>query len=405
MEATTEVRTLTLSDRVQNVSVSLTLKIVERAKILKAEGKEVISLSVGEPDHNTPDNVKRAAIEAINSNFTRYTAAAGIPELRKAVCAKLKRENGLDYTPSQIVVSCGAKHALANSILALVNPGDEVIIPEPCWLSYPDLVYLAGGTPVYAKARLEHGFHLQPEDLAKALTPKTRLIIMNTPCNPTGAMLLKPEIEALCEVIRDHHAVVVSDEIYEHLRFDGREHYSFAAVPGMQDRTVVINGVSKCYAMTGWRIGYSASSDLLADGMLRIQSQMTSSACSISQKAALEGLMGDQSSVAKMQEDFSRRRKICFDIFNSCPGVRVHEPEGAFYIFPDVSAFFGKSADGFLIKDSLDLAEYLITACHVAVVPGAAFRAPECLRISYANSDEKVREGVSRICDVLRKLK
>ncbi|MBU1921446.1 pyridoxal phosphate-dependent aminotransferase [bacterium] len=404
MEALTEVFT-PLSDRLKNVSVSLTLKIVERAKALKAEGVDVISLSVGEPDHNTPEHVKRAGIAAIESNFTRYTAAAGILELRKAICEKLKRDNSLDYSPSQIVVSNGAKHAIANAIQAIVNPGDEVIIPEPCWLSYPDLVHLAGGIPVYVASRIEHGFHLQPDDLARVLTPKTKAIILNTPCNPTGAVLSRPEVEALCEVLYDHNVMIISDEIYEHLRFDGREHYSFAQVDGMKDRTVLVNGVSKCYAMTGWRIGYSASSDLLSDAMLRIQSQMTSSACSISQKAACEGIQGDQSSVPAMLKDFSRRRHICYDILSKCKGVKLSMPEGAFYIFPDVSAFYGKRIGDAVIKDSVDLAEHLITACHVAVVPGAAFRAPHCIRISYANSDEKVREGVNRICDFLNSLR
>lgn len=403
MEALTEVFT-PLSDRLKNVSVSLTLKIVERAKALKAEGVDVISLSVGEPDHNTPDNVKRAGIAAIEANFTRYTAAAGIPELRKAICEKLKRDNSLDYSPTQIVVSNGAKHAIANAIQALVNPGDEVIIPEPCWLSYPDLVHLAGGIPIYVESRLEHGFHLQPDDLANKLTPKTKAIILNTPCNPTGAVLSRPEIEALCEVMYDHNVMIISDEIYEHLRFDGREHYSFAQVEGMKDRTILVNGVSKCYAMTGWRIGYSASSDMMADAMLRIQSQMTSSASSISQKAAYEGISGDQSSVPMMLQDFDRRRKICYDIFSKCKDVKVRMPEGAFYIFPDVSAFYGRKYKGEVIRGSVDLAEHLITDYHVAIVPGAAFRAPDCIRISYANSDEKVREGVTRICDFLSKL-
>jgi aspartate aminotransferase len=403
MEAMAELN-IPLADRIQKVSVSLTLKIVERTKALKAEGIDVIDLSVGEPDHNTPEHVKQAAVKAINENFTRYTAAAGIPELRKVICEKLQRDNGIYYTPKQIVVSNGAKHAIANAILALVNPGDEVIIPVPDWLSYPELVKIAGGVPVYVETKLENGFHLQPDDLARALTPKTRMIILNTPCNPSGAVLSRQEIEALCDVIRDHHCVLVSDEIYEHLRFDGREHFSPAQHPGMQDRTVLINGVSKCYAMTGWRIGYSASSERLADGMLRIQSQMTSSAGSISQKAALEGLAGDQSSIEAMRADFSRRRQICYEILSGCPGVKVTKPEGAFYIFPDVSAFFGKRAGDTIIHDSKALAEYLIAESHVAVVPGAAFHAPNCIRISYANSDENVRTGVTRICDVLKKL-
>lgn len=393
-----------LASRVKQLSVSLTLQISARAKELAAEGKDVIDLSCGEPDHPSPIHVKEAGIAAINENFTRYTAAAGIPPLREAVREKLARENGLEYDVGQIVISCGAKHALANALMALVDPGDEVIVPTPCWLSYPELVLLVGGKPVYAETTVEDRFHLTPDILRKALSPKTKLLILNSPTNPTGAALDRQEITALCAVLKDHQAIILSDEIYEHIRFDGKPHFSPAQLPEMKDRTVLINGVSKCYSMTGWRIGYSAAPKEISQGMLKVQSQMTSSACSVSQRAALAGLRGDQSVSREMTKDFARRRTLCCELLNKCGGMKVAEPEGTFYIFPDISFYYGKKANGRMLKDSFDVAKYLIEEALVATVPGGAFKAPNCLRISYANSDENVKRGVGRICEKLQQL-
>ncbi|MBI5059778.1 pyridoxal phosphate-dependent aminotransferase [candidate division KSB1 bacterium] len=393
-----------LAKRVQNVTISLTLQITNRARELATAGIDVVDLSCGEPDHPTPLNIKQAGIAAIEQNFTRYTSAAGIPELRRAIQRKLADENGLQYDLNQIVVSSGAKHSIANAILAMIDPGDEVVIPRPCWLSYPEMVELAGGTTVFADTDAAGGFHLTPRSLERALSPKTKLVILNSPNNPTGAALDLSQIAALCEVLKRYSCFVLSDEIYERLRFDGKPHASPAQIAGMPDRTIVVNGVSKCYSMTGWRIGYAAGPPAIIDGILRVQSQMTSSCCSISQKAAAEGISGDQSGSAAMVRDFARRRDLCYEILSSCPGVKVSKPEGAFYFFPDISSYFGKHAHGDRLKDSLDIARYLLEEVHVATVPGSAFHAPTCLRLSYANSDENIKRGVSKVCEALTKL-
>jgi aspartate aminotransferase len=395
---------MALAKRVQNVSVSLTLQITNRARELSVAGIDVVDLSCGEPDHPTPSNIKRAGIAAIESNFTRYTAAAGIPELRKAIQRKLAEENGLDYDFRQIVVSSGAKHSIANAILALVDPDDEVVVPAPCWLSYPEMIELAGGKTVFAQTDATNGFHLLPAALARALSPRTKLVILNSPNNPTGAALDADQTAALAEVLKRHPCFVLSDEIYERLRFDGKRHASVAQTAALKDRTIVVNGVSKCYSMTGWRIGYAAGPEEIVEGILRIQSQMTSSCCSISQQAALEGIAGNQGESEAMVRDFARRRELCYDLLRSCPGVKVAKPEGAFYFFPDISSFFGKHVHGEVLKDSVDIARYLLEEVHVATVPGAAFFAPNCLRLSYANSDENVRRGVTKVCEALTRL-
>lgn len=394
-----------LTSRVSRLSLSQTLAIVENVRNLQKQGIQVFDLSVGEPDHPSPPDVKEAGHQAIDDNFTKYTAAAGIMELRQEVCAKLKRDNDLDYTPKQIVVGNGAKHILAGALLALVEPGDEVIIPEPCWLSYPELVWLTGGEVVFAPTKVEDGFHLRAEVLERLITPRTKVVMLNSPCNPTGAVLSGAEMEAISKVLKQHRAFVISDEIYEYLRFDGREHVSPAHFPGMMERTIVVNGVSKSYAMTGWRIGYGAGPLEVIDAISRIQSQMTSSPCSISQKAALAGLKSGTAYPEMMNQDFIRRRDICHAALKDVPGVRMPKPEGAFYAFPQISAMMTGSINGKPLKESTAFAEHLLKEYHVAVVPGTAFRAPDCIRLSFASSDEIVKEAVSRVAAAVADIK
>ncbi|MCB1059734.1 MAG: pyridoxal phosphate-dependent aminotransferase [Calditrichaeota bacterium] len=394
-----------LSSRVSRLSISQTLAIVEKVRELQKQGMTVYDMSVGEPDHPSPPDVKEAGRQAISNDFTRYTAAAGIMELREAIAAKLKRDNGLTYTPKQIVVGNGAKHILSGTLLALVEPGDEVIIPEPCWLSYPEMVWLAGGEVVYAPTRVEDGFHLRAEVLERLITPRTKAVMLNSPCNPTGAVMPKKDMDEIAEVLKKHRAYIISDEIYEYLRFDGREHVSLAQYPWLYDRTIVVNGVSKSYSMTGWRIGYGAGPDNVMNAILRIQSQMTSSACSVSQKAATAALNGGLDFPNRMRDDFTRRRDICFDGLKNIPGVNVPKPEGAFYAFPQIPAMMTGSVNGKPLKDSNGMTDYLLEKYHVAIVPGAAFRAPDCIRISFASSDDHVREAVNRIAAAVSDIK
>ena len=394
-----------LSSRVSRLSISQTLAIVEKVRELQKQGMTVYDMSVGEPDHPSPPDVKEAGRQAISNDFTRYTAAAGIMELREAIAAKLKRDNGLTYTPKQIVVGNGAKHILSGTLLALVEPGDEVIIPEPCWLSYPEMVWLAGGEVVYAPTRVEDGFHLRAEVLERLITPRTKAVMLNSPCNPTGAVMPKKDMDEIAEVLKKHRAYIISDEIYEYLRFDGREHVSLAQYPWLDDRTIVVNAVSKSYSMTGWRIGYGAGPDNVMNAILRIQSQMTSSACSVSQKAATAALNGGLDFPNRMRDDFTRRRDICFDGLKNIPGVNVPKPEGAFYAFPQIPAMMTGSVNGKPLKDSNGMTDYLLEKYHVAIVPGAAFRAPDCIRISFASSDDHVREAVNRIAAAVSDIK
>ena len=394
-----------LSSRVSRLSISQTLAIVEKVRELQKQGMTVYDMSVGEPDHPSPPDVKEAGRQAISNDFTRYTAAAGIMELREAIAAKLKRDNGLTYTPKQIVVGNGAKHILSGTLLALVEPGDEVIIPEPCWLSYPEMVWLAGGEVVYAPTRVEDGFHLRAEVLERLITPRTKAVMLNSPCNPTGAVMPKKDMDEIAEVLKKHRAYIISVEIYEYLRFDGREHVSLAQYPWLDDRTIVVNAVSKSYSMTGWRIGYGAGPDNVMNAILRIQSQMTSSACSVSQKAATAALNGGLDFPNRMRDDFTRRRDICFDGLKNIPGVNVPKPEGAFYAFPQIPAMMTGSVNGKPLKDSNGMTDYLLEKYHVAIVPGAAFRAPDCIRISFASSDDHVREAVNRIAAAVSDIK
>ncbi len=394
-----------LSSRVSRLSISQTLAIVEKVRDLQKQGVTVYDLSVGEPDHPSPPEVKEAGHQAISEDFTRYTAAAGIVELRQAIATKLKRDNGLEYSPKQIVVGNGAKHILASTLLALVEQGDEVIIPEPCWLSYPELVWLAGGEVVFAPTRVEDGFHLRAEVLERLMSPRTKAVLLNSPCNPTGAVMTRADMDAIADVLKRHRAYIISDEIYEYLRFDGREHVSAAQYPWLFDRTIVVNGVSKSYSMTGWRIGYGAGPAEVMEAILKIQSQMTSSACSVSQRAALAGLNGGMAYPQKMTADFARRRDICFEGLGSIPGVKMPQPEGAFYAFPQIPAMMTGSIDGKPVRDSNGFTAHLLEKYHVAVVPGAAFRAPDCIRLSFATSDDIVRESVKRIAAAVADIK
>lgn len=395
----------TLSERILGLAPSATLAMSAKSAELKAQGIDIINMSVGEPDFPTPDPIKTSAKEAIDANFTTYSPVPGYADLKDAICAKLKRENGLEYTPAQIVVSNGAKQSIANTVLALVNPGDEVIIPAPYWVSYPQMVRLAQGTPVHIQAGIEHDFKITAGQLEEAITPRTRLLILCSPCNPTGSIYSQNELEAIAKVILSHPDLyVIADEIYEHINYSGTNS-SIAAIPGMADRTIVVNGVSKAYAMTGWRIGYIAAPLWIAKGCNTLQGQYTSGPCSVSQKAALAALNGDQTCVETMRQAFQRRRDLIVRLCRQIPGLEVNEPQGAFYLFPKCSSYFGKSYDDRVIRNSTDFATFVLEIGHVATVGGDAFGSPECFRMSYATSDEKITEAIARLADCLSLLK
>lgn len=374
------------------------------ARELAAQGFDVINLSFGEPDFHTPEHIKDAAKKAMDENYTYYTPVAGYPELRRAIAAKLKRENNLDYSFDQIVVSTGAKQALANAILCLVNPGDEVIIPTPYWVSYSEMIKLAEGKAVFINSTIESDFKITAEQLENAITPKTKVFMFSSPNNPTGSVYTREELGKLAEVFARHPDIyVISDEIYEHINFSGG-HVSIAQFPGMQDRTVVINGFSKSYAMTGWRIGYLAANKEIATACDKMQGQITSATCSITQRAAIAAYEGGLESVLKMKEAFAKRRQIVYETLKDIPGIKTNLPAGAFYFFPDVTAFFGKSYDGQKIATASDLCCYLLEKAHVAVVSGESFGDGNCLRISYAASEEKLKEALKRINAALGQL-
>lgn len=376
-----------------------------RSAELRAQGVDVINMSVGEPDFNTPDAIKDAACRAIADNVTRYSPVPGYMPLRKAICAKLLRENGLQYEPSQIVVSNGAKQSITNTVLSLVNPGDEVIIPAPYWVSYPQMARLAGGTPVFVEAGIESDFKITPAQLEAAITPRTRLLILCSPCNPTGSIYSAEELAGLAEVLLRHERVItISDEIYEHLNFSGSAHASIASVPGMKERTVIVNGVSKAYAMTGWRIGFIAAPEWIAKGCNMLQGQYSSGPSSISQMAALAAWEGDQKCVEDMRVAFQRRRDLIVRLCREIPGLEVNEPQGAFYLFPKCSSYFGSHAGDRVIGNSTDFAMYLLEVGHVATVGGDAFGSPECFRMSYALSDAEIEEAMKRIREALAAL-
>ena len=394
-----------LSDRLNRLSPSATLAMSQKSSELKAQGVDVINLSVGEPDFNTPDHIKAAAIKAVEDNWSRYSPVPGYPELKNAIVVKLKNENCLDYKPSQILCSNGAKQSVCNAIMALVNAGDEVIIPAPYWVSYPQMVLLAEGTPKFIDAPIEQDFKITPEQLEAAITPKTRALILCSPSNPTGSVYSKEELEALKNVLLKHERVmIIADEIYEHINYVGK-HASMASFDDIKDRVVLINGVSKAYAMTGWRIGFIAAAEWGVKGCNKLQGQYTSGPCSVSQKAAEAAFAGDQQCVEDMRLAFERRKNLIVKLAKEIPGLEVNMPQGAFYLFPKCSSFFGKSADGRKINNSTDLAMYLLEVGHVATVGGDAFGSPECFRMSYATSDENIIEAMKRIKECLGKLK
>lgn len=394
-----------LSERLNRLTPSATLAMSQKSSELKAQGIDVIDMSVGEPDFNTPDHIKQAAIQAVEANYSRYSPVPGYPALRQAIVEKLKKENGLDYKPSQILCSNGAKQSVCNAILALVNAGDEVIIPAPYWVSYPQMVLLAEGTPVAIEAGIEQDFKITPAQLEAAITPKTRAIILCSPSNPTGSVYTKEELEGLKNVLVKHERVIViADEIYEHINYIGK-HASMAEFEDIKERVVIINGVSKAYAMTGWRIGFIAAPEWIVKGCNKLQGQYTSGPCSVSQKAAEAAYTGNQACVEEMRQAFERRKNLIVKLAKEIPGLEVNDPAGAFYLFPKCSSFFGKTDGERTIRTSTDLAMYLLEVGHVAAVGGDDFGSPECFRMSYATSDENIVEAMRRIKEALARLK
>lgn len=390
-----------LSDRLNRLAPSATLAMSQKSGEMKAQGIDVINMSVGEPDFNTPDHIKEAAKKAIDENYSRYSPVPGYIELRKAIVEKLKKENGLEYSTNEILVSNGAKQSVCNTLMALVNDGEEVIIPAPYWVSYPQMVKLAGGEPVIVEAGFEQNFKMTPEQFEAAITPKTRMLILCSPSNPTGSVYSEEELRGLAEVIKRHKGLyVLADEIYEHINYVGK-HSSIAHIEGMRERTIIVNGVSKAYAMTGWRIGFIAAPEWIVKGCNKLQGQYTSGPCSVSQKAAEAAYTTSQECVETMRKAFERRRDLIVELAKDIPGLEVNKPEGAFYLFPKCSSFFGKSYNGKKIENSTDLAMFLLEVGHVATVGGDAFGDPYCFRMSYATSDDNIREAMKRIKDTL----
>jgi len=385
-----------LSNKVINLPESATLKMARLARELKAKGEDVISLSLGEPDFDTPSHIKDAAKQALRDGYTKYTPVSGLPELVKAIVTKFKRDNGLDFDADQIVVSNGAKQSIYNLSQALLNEGDEAIILAPYWVSYHDIIRMSGGVPVIVKADIDQDFKVTPEQLEAAITPKTKFVLFSSPCNPTGSVYTIEELEGLAAVIAKHDIVVISDEIYEYINFTDK-HASIGTIESVKDKTVTVNGFAKGFAMTGWRLGYIGAPVWLAKACAKIQSQVTSGATAFGQKAGSIALMSDMSPTKAMRDAFMKRRELVIGLLKKIPGVKTNFPKGAFYIFPDVSAFFGKSANGFVVNNSDDLAEYLLKVGLVATVSGAAFGDPNCLRISYAASEAQLTEAIRRI--------
>ena len=394
-----------VSDRLNKMPVSATLAMAQKSRDLQAQGIDVINLSIGEPDFDTPQHIKDAAKKAIDDNFTHYPPVPGYESLRKAIVEKFKRENNLEFKTDQIVVSTGAKHSIINVVLTILNPGDEVIVPAPYWVSYPAMVGLAEGEPVFVKCNIDSDFKMTAAQLEAAITPKTRALIFSSPSNPTGNLYSKEELKSLAKVIEKHpNIIVVSDEIYEHINFVGK-HESIAQFPEIKDRVVVVNGVSKGYAMTGWRIGYIGAPTWIAKAVTKLQGQFTSGACTIAQKAAEAALNAGVDEPHKMTAIFNKRKDAVLKFMKDIPGLKTNIPEGAFYVFPEVSYFFGKTYDGKTINTSNDLALYLLEKAHVATVAGDAFGSPECLRLSYATSEELMLEALKRIKKALAELK
>ena len=391
-----------VSSRIQNMETSATLAMAAKARELKSQGLDIIGLSLGEPDFNIPDFIKEAAKKAIDENYSSYTAVDGYQELKEAIVHKFKRDNGLNYSPQQIVVSTGAKQSLYNVAMAVLNPGDEVILPAPYWVSYSDIVKLAEGVPVEVRTSIDADFKITADQLRRALTPKTKMIWFSSPCNPSGSFYHKSELEAIAEVLKDRpEIIVVSDEIYEHINFSSTGHCSIASIDGMYDRTVTVNGVSKAFAMTGWRIGYIGGPEWLAKACTKLQGQVTSGANAIAQRAVIEALMAPVSSIQYMVDAFKKRRDFVLDLLNKIEGFKVNVPEGAFYVFPDISYYFGKTLKGQLINNASDFALFLLEHAQVATVTGAAFGDENCIRISYAASEETLTEAIRRIAEAL----
>lgn len=394
-----------LSNRVKRLSPSATLAMSQKSNELKAQGIDVINLSVGEPDFNTPDHIKEAAKKAVDENYSKYSPVPGYPALRNAIVTKLKNENGLDYNATQISCANGAKQSVCNIMMALINEGDEVIIPAPYWVSYPEMVKMADGTPVIVYAGIEQDFKITPAQLEKAITSKTKALILCSPSNPTGSVYSKEELAGLVQVLAKHPQImVISDEIYEHITYGGK-HESIAQFPEIHDQVVIVNGVSKAYAMTGWRIGFIAGPEWLVKGVNKLQGQYTSGPCSVSQKAAEAAYTGTQKPVENMRQAFERRRNLIVSLAKEIPGIEVNNPKGAFYLFPKCDSFFGKSNGNHFIENADDLAMYLLEEAHVACVGGVSFGSPECIRMSYATSDENIIEAMRRIKEALATLK
>lgn len=394
-----------LSDRLNRLAPSATLAMSQKSSEMKAQGVDVINMSVGEPDFMTPTPIKEAGKKAIDDNFSKYSPVPGYPALRNAISKKLKAENGLDYAASEIIVGTGGKQGVCNAIMALVNPGDEVIVPAPYWVSYPQMVKLAGGNPVIISADIEQDFKITAAQLEASITPKTKMIILCSPSNPTGSVYTKAELDELAKVVISHEDVfVLSDEIYEHINYIGK-HVSIAACPNMKERTIICNGVSKAYAMTGWRLGWVAAPEWIVKGLNKLQGQYTSGTSSVSQMAALAAYEGNQQCVEDFRKTFQRRRDLIVNLAKGIPGLEVNIPQGAFYLFPKCSSFFGKSNGKYTINNSTDLAMYLLEEGHVATVGGDDFGSPDCFRMSYATSDDNIKEALQRIKDALSKLK
>lgn len=390
-----------LATKVANMSESETLKMAAKARELKSQGIDVISLSLGEPDFDTPDHIKEAAVDALAEGYTKYTPVTGLPEYVDAIIKKFKRDNGLEYNKKEIIVSNGAKQSISNVCQAILNDGDEVIIFTPYWVSYHDIVKLAGGVPIMLKAGIEHDFKVTPEQLEKAITHKTKAILFSSPCNPTGSVYTQADFEALAEVIKQHeNIIVIADEIYEYINYTG-DHASIGTIPGMKERTVTINGMSKGFAMTGWRLGYMGGPQWIIEACTKIQGQSTSGAASFSQKAAAEALLGSMKPTDNMRKEFKKRRDLVIQLLEEIPGIKINVPKGAFYAFPDISYYFGKKKGSVVIDDAADFSEYILEAAHVAIVSGDAFGDPNCVRLSYAASESSIKQAIKRIKEAL----
>lgn len=395
-------KTQVLSDRINNLTTSQTLAMAAKARELKEQGIDIISLSLGEPDFNTPDFIKEAAIQAITDNYSKYPPVEGYLELRQAISNKFKRDNNLPYTPNQIVVSTGAKQALFNVAQAMINPGDEVIIPAPFWVSYAEIVKIAAGVPVEVSTSIDTDFKITPQQLEDAITPKTKMVWFSSPCNPSGSVYNKAELEAIAAVLYKYPSIyILSDEIYEHINF-GSPYYSIGSIGNLIDRTITVNGISKAFAMTGYRIGYIGAPEFIAKACAKMQGQVTSGANTIAQRATITAVNADPSVLKDMVQAFKNRRDLVVNLLREIPGIKVNVPDGAFYLFPDVSAFFGKTLQGVTIKDANDLSMYLLDKAYVATVTGDAFGNPNCIRLSYATSEDQLTEALKRMKEALQ---